>query len=177
MNPYQIIERYYEPGSPLYEVLINHSRQVADRAMLIADNLGLPNLEFVEQAALLHDLGIFKVKAPKIHCHGDLPYLCHGVVGRELIESEFPQHALVCERHVGTGITAEQIRAQNLPLPVRDMRPQSVAEQVICYADKFYSKGSGEMDLSTVRSKLAKHGGVTQFDLWQRRFEPHLSQH
>ena len=43
---------------------------------------------------------------------------------RELLEKEgLPQHALVCDRHTGVGITIEDIRAQELPIPERDMTP------------------------------------------------------
>lgn len=176
MDPLAVLQRYYTPGTPLYQVLVDHSRQVTDRALAIGRRLGA-DLEFIEEAGMLHDIGIFLVKAPGIHCHGDEPYLRHGVLGRELLEPEFPRHALVCERHVGTGLYPELIERQGLPLPPRDMRPQSLEEEILCYADKFYSKGSGgELDLQTVRDRLSKHGqqGLGQFDSWQSRFEPEL---
>ena len=52
----------------------------------------------------------------------------------------YPRHALVCERHTGAGLSLEDIIAQNLPVPHRDMLPVSMEEQVVCFADKFYSK-------------------------------------
>ena len=60
---------------------------------------------------------------------------------RTLVRSEgYPRHALVCERHTGAGLALEDIIAQNLPVPHRDMLPVSMEEQVVCFADKFYSK-------------------------------------
>ena len=52
----------------------------------------------------------------------------------------FPRHALVCERHTGAGISLQSIIDQQLPVPHRDMVPVSLEEQVICFADKFFSK-------------------------------------
>ena len=50
----------------------------------------------------------------------------------------------MAERHTGTGITAEDVRAAGLPMPepTRCMMPQTVLERLICYADKFFSKSA-----------------------------------
>ena len=71
-----------------------------------------------------------------------------------------PAHALVCERHVGMGISAEEIEASGLPLVVRDCLPTTVEEEIICLADKFYSKGNleGESTLDDIRKKAARWG-------------------
>ena len=38
----------------------------------------------------------------------------------KMLDSEgLPQHALVCERHIGVGLTMEDIRLQKLPLPFK----------------------------------------------------------
>ena len=52
----------------------------------------------------------------------------------------FPRHALVCERHTGAGLSLKDIMDQKLPVPPREMLPVSMEEQVICFADKFFSK-------------------------------------
>lgn len=122
---------------------------------------------------MLHDIGIFLTNAPRIGCHGDKPYICHGYLGRELLEKEgLPRHAMVCERHVGVGLTTADIGAGNLPVPVRDMLPVTLEEKIICFADKFYSKkrdrsGSGK-PVSQIRTELAQFGEekLRQFDEW-----------
>jgi uncharacterized protein len=43
---------------------------------------------FIQEAALLHDIGIFLTNAPKIHCFGDYPYICHGYLGAEILRKE-----------------------------------------------------------------------------------------
>ena len=97
--------------------------------------------QFVEEAAMLHDLGIFLTDAPRIHCYGTESYLCHGYLGAELLRGlGLERHARVCERHTGTGLTKEQIVANGWNLPVKDFVPETIEEQLVCFADKFYSK-------------------------------------
>ena len=66
------------------------------------------------------------------------------------------------------------IEQQNLPLPKRDLRPVSLEEQLICFADKFYSKTrlDEELTLSQVQVSLSKFGGkaVIQFQTWCELF-------
>ena len=158
----QIVDRYYEEGTELRELLLKHSRQVADEALEIAHRKGLRlDDEDIVNAAMVHDIGIFMTNAPGIHCHGPEPYLRHGVIGAALMREAGDNEALarVAERHTGAGITAEEISRGDLPLPVRDLVPETLLERLICYADKFYSK-SGDMQrksLERVRASMAKH--------------------
>ena len=143
MDPYQIIELYYSKGSELSDLLIMHSEKVRDKALAIVQKHPELNADaaFVAEAAMLHDIGIFMCDAPEIHCHGTHEYIQHGYLGSDLLMSHnLPRHALVCERHTGTGLSVADIQKQNLPLPLRDMFPVSIEEQIICYADIFYSK-------------------------------------
>lgn len=164
-EPLEIIRKYYDPGSPVYDILVGHSRKVAGRSLEIAarvPELG-PDTVFIEEAAMLHDIGIFMTDAPAIDCHGDKPYVCHGYLGRELLEREgLPRHALVCERHVGMGISVDDIDSHKLPVPRREMMPLTVEERIICFADKFFSKGHGkagrERSADDVRRSVGKYG-------------------
>ncbi len=163
MNPYALLEKYYDKESERYKILRIHSEQVCDKALEIVDKH--PELRadrtFISEAAMLHDIGIYLTNAPSIHCFGDKEYICHGYLGAEIIKREgFSRHALVCERHTGTGLSLEYILENNLPVPHRDMRPVSVEEQIICYADKFFSKTklNTEMTPEKVASKLLKYG-------------------
>lgn len=182
--PYAIIDELYEPGSELHIMLVEHSRRVAEKALAIADFLS-PSAEldrnFLEEAALLHDIGIYRTRAPKLCCYGDHPYLMHGVLGREILEARgLPRHALVCERHVGVGITADEVRRKQLPLPERDMIPLTLEEEIIAYADKFYSKDCKtvyrENTLEQILDGMRRHGpeNIEIFRGWAQRFEPGL---
>ncbi len=174
----QLLARYLE-GKPL-EIVLEHSRHVADLALEVADRLALPEetLVFIEEAALLHDVGVCQVHAPSLGLHGTHPYIMHGVLGRTILEGEgLPLHALVCERHTGVGLTLNDIVRQALPLPQRDMCPESLSEQIICFADLFYSKKPGRLaerkTVDTVRKKLLPFGEekVALFDSWLSRFD------
>jgi len=178
-NPYSIITRHYLNHPKSRETIIEHSESVAAKAVQIAENLSLSKEEtlFIREAALLHDIGIFMTNAPSIGCHGEFPYICHGYLGHDLLLKEhLPAHALVCERHTGTGLTIEDIVRQNLPLPHRPMIPVSLAEQIITYSDKFFSKDPGQLGteqaLEKVRKKLRRHGEekLRVFDQWHVRF-------
>ena len=99
----------------------------------------------------------------------------HGILGGELLRSEgFYDHARICERHTGTGLTASDIRERKLPLPMGDYCPETIEEQIICYADKFYSKSHPERVRTpeqTIKS-LRKYGeeGVEKFRHWHEIF-------
>ena len=138
-----VISQFYEKGTDLWHILIEHSEAVADLAVRIVDahpELGADR-QFVYEGAMLHDIGIIKTDAAGIHCHGDKPYICHGTLGAEMLRSlGLDRHALVCERHTGAGLSREDIVNQNLPIPHKDLLPVSIEEQIICYADKFFSK-------------------------------------
>jgi len=179
MNPVKIIEKYYNPESIAYHFLIQHSRMVTEKALRIAERVMhlKPDLHFIEEASMLHDIGIFLTDEPKIGCYGDKPYICHGYLGREILKKEgFPKHALVCERHVGVGLTVADIEDKNLPVPKRDMIPVSIEEQIICFTDKFFSKDSDfllkEKTLKMVRKGIAKYGEekLRIFDDWLMKF-------
>jgi uncharacterized protein len=90
-------------------------------------------------------------------------------------EEGYPKHARVCERHTGTGITAEMIKENNLPLPVMDYTPETIEEKMICYADKFFSKTKldKEKTVDKARQSLAKYGEETvrRFDEWHELFD------
>lgn len=163
MNVFNILEKYYIKDSNLYKLLIAHSKQVADLALSISNRNKHLNIDqnFVYEAAMLHDIGIFKTFAPSIYCTGNMPYICHGYLGREILESEgLPRHALVCEHHTGSGLTVTNIIEQNLPLPHRDMLPTTIEEKLICYADKFFSKSriTSAKSIEKVREEMARFG-------------------
>jgi uncharacterized protein len=177
MNPIAIIEKYYDLSSEAGKILINHSRSVADKALSIANTHSDMNFDkaFIEEAAMLHDIGIFYCHAPEIDCHGTEPYIRHGILGAELMRQEgFPRHALVCERHTGTGIYRKTIKEKNFPLPDRDFYPISPEEQLICFADKFFSKTNlgKEKEIDKIQASLRKYGedNVLRFNNWCKLF-------
>jgi uncharacterized protein len=163
----RIIEKYYEPGSELYNILTRHSNSVAELALKIADAHALPlDRDDIRTAAMLHDIGIVRTNAPGIHCHGTERYLKHGIIGAEMLRAEgCPEWvARIAERHTGAGLTAADVKALDLPLPAgTDLMPETLLERLICYADKFYSK-SGDMQMKSldrVRLSMSKFSPET----------------
>ena len=158
-----IIDKYYPEGTPLRDIYLRHCRSVADLALEIARNNALSlDPRQIETAAMLHDIGIFLTSAPGIGCHGDAPYVDHGPLGAALLRREgAPEWAArVAERHTGSGIPP--------------YLPETELEQLICYADKFYSK-SGSMQrkpMSQVEASMARFGpeSLARFRAFVDRF-------
>ena len=181
INYQSVIDHFYKEDDALRHILLVHSRQVAGKALQIASRHPELQLDtdFLETAAMLHDIGIVRCDAPGIQCFGTEPYICHGRIGAEMLRNLLGQEAesiaRVCERHTGAGLTEKDIVSQDLPLPHQDFLPETIAEQVICYADKFYSKSHLEREKTVEQAarSLAKFGseGVERFRKWAQMFE------
>ena len=164
MDYQAIIDKYYPADDELRRVLLLHSRQVADRCLqIVRKHKELPvDVQFLEEAAMLHDIGIYQCDAPSIHCHGTEPYIKHGPIGGDLLRQEgYPRHARVAERHTGTGLPG--------------FEPETLEEQIVCYADKFYSKSKPDhvRTVAETAQSLEKfgHEGVLKFLSWAEKFE------
>jgi len=161
----RIIEKYYAPGTLAHSIYVPHCQAVTQLALKIARShpeLGADE-KILEYGGMLHDIGIFMTDAPEIGCFGDLPYIHHGYLGREILEKEgLELIAPVCERHIGVGITMHDIIQNELPLPRREMVPVTIEEKIVCYADKFFSKSSKDLfepkPLEKVKKSIIKYG-------------------
>lgn len=163
LNTDKIIEEYYAKGSKLYNILTIHSKHVCNYALELLDKHPEYNMnrEFVTEAAMLHDVGVFLCNAPDIFCYGMHDYIEHGYLGADMMrEKGLYRHALVCERHTGVGISLKTIIEKNYPLPHRDMLPVSMEEKLICYADKFFSKINlnKRYTIAEAREKIVRFG-------------------
>ncbi len=189
MIDYKAIIDYYYDGNEngngnenakAKEILLIHSRQVAEKAVSIVDAHPEWKLDrdFVYAAAMLHDIGIIRCDAPGIHCHGTEPYIRHGVIGATLLTSlkgrdltaanpkspfkvDLEGLSRVCARHTGTGLPG--------------LEPETLEEQIICYADKFFSKTKldKEKTFDEACRSLMKFGekGVRKFEAWHKKFQ------
>ncbi|MBQ8051040.1 MAG: HDIG domain-containing protein [Bacteroidaceae bacterium] len=163
MDTESLIHKYYASQPKLEAILLRHSRQVAERCMAICERhpeLGL-NRQFLWEAAMLHDIGIIETDAPGILCRGEHPYVEHGRIGGRILREEgLPEHARVAERHTGAGLPG--------------YLPETPEEQVVCYADKFYSKSrlDDEKTPERVVRSLERfgHDGVERFLRWHALF-------
>ena len=174
-----IIDHFYPEDNELRRLLLLHSRQVAEKAVAIADGHPEWNVDrdFLYNAAMLHDIGIRECDAPSIHCHGTRPYIEHGRIGAEMLRKEFVSAGLtfdpspmgegmierlarVCERHTGTGLPGYE--------------PETLEEEIVCFADKFFSKSRPEREKTPEEAcrSLEKFGmeGVVKFKSWCKKF-------
>ena len=183
MEALAILQHFYPEDTPLRRRLLKHSEQVRDKALELAKNSVVKlDLALVADGAMLHDLGIGRCDAPKIDCHGTEPYLAHGVIGAQMLRDygteiglDLEKYARICERHTGSGLTAAEVKKQQLPLPERDYLPETPEEALVCLADKFFSK-SGDMEekpLDKIRRQMAKFGDapLARFAALCRRFK------
>lgn len=112
------------------ESVITHSITVSKNAKEIAWKIKRGgsdiDVEFVEIAALLHDIG-------RCRTHG----VTHGIEGSRILKKKFPRFARVCETHIGAGLDRKE--AASLGLPARDYLPKTLEEKVIAHADNLVS--------------------------------------
>ncbi len=176
---FAILHSYIPPDSETYAIYVPHVASVTAKALRIARRMGLSAAQqrFIEEAAMLHDIGIVNVDAPSMGCTGDLPYLAHLSEGRRILEQAgLPRHALVAERHVGVGIPRADVLAHDLPLPPRDFVPQTTEEQIISWADLFFRKLPGELwrelGIEEVRAQVSTYGPRAErvFASWRVKF-------
>lgn len=163
VNYATLIDKYYAGQDELKALLLHHSRQVVGKSLEVCDKHPewQADRQFVEEAAMLHDIGIVLCNAPGILCHGNEPYIRHGFVGAEILRKEgLPRHARVAERHTGSGLSRAQILLEGLPLPAEDFLPETIEEKIICYADKFFSKSHPERiaSIEHIRHQMAEFG-------------------
>ncbi|MFW6119911.1 MAG: HDIG domain-containing metalloprotein [Petrotogales bacterium] len=120
-NPERCIELLRENGCS--EEVINHCKAVRDIAVQIAEKANA-DVELVEAAALLHDIGRSKT-------HG----IKHGIEGAKIArELNLPECIVhIIERHLGAGIPKDE--AVKLGLPAKDYIPKTLEEKIIAHAD------------------------------------------
>ena len=132
----------FAPHRAALDLVWTHCGIVARLAAQVVQRLDAPvDARLVRAGALLHDIGVYELYDSR----GDLDhgrYVRHGVLGHELLRRVGLPEALCrfCSCHTGVGITADDVVAQRLPLPVRDYVATSLEEQVVMYADTFHSK-------------------------------------
>jgi uncharacterized protein len=167
MDYLSLIQKYFplETHAKAQRLYLIHVTLVTKKALEIAQKFSLSaeELQFLEEASMLHDIGICRVNAPDIGCTGKLPYISHIVEGGKILRDEgYPEHAQVAETHTGVGILASDIREHKLALPEKDWMPQTNCAEIIAFADNFFSKRPKEIwkekTLDEVRSEIGQYG-------------------
>ena len=165
MNPISLLEKYYEENRGGFEIVLEHSSMVAGKALAIARGLSEPGIDlgFLEEAALLHDIGVSRTSKTPLSM-----YMAHkGVMVANIPlvpEADPPKElfSLPPERIVGLTIQPEKlinIRRERLRVLGLDVEVSNYAqwERV-------------EEELSFARSVFRKAGCRT-FDVTNRAIE------
>ena len=117
--------RKYAPSEEDFKAVLAHAKAVQKAAVKMCRKVKC-DVNFVKTACLLHDIGRFQCIKP----------IWHGLVGAKiLLEEGLPRHALVAERHLGAGISKEDIREQKIDLPLKDYVPKTAEEKIVAHAD------------------------------------------
>lgn len=151
-----------------FSIVLSHVKLVERIALKIANKIkknGHPvDIELVKVGSLLHDIGRFSCP-PKTKMS-----IRHGIVGGTILrkEAKDPKNkkiksmllkcASVCDRHIGVGIMKSDIKKQGLDLPVKDLVPKTLEENIISYADNL-AEGKKEMGIDYVINRFRKEVG------------------
>ncbi|MDL4775325.1 MULTISPECIES: HD domain-containing protein [Thermomonosporaceae] len=136
------LHREHAPTREALDLVYTHCEIVCGIAEQLLARTGLDlDPDLLRAGSLLHDIGVYRLYGADGRL--DRPdYVRHGVLGHELLRDEGFPEALCrfCSRHTGMGISRDDVRRQNLPLPVADYVAESGEERLVMYADKFHSK-------------------------------------
>lgn len=187
MNPLAIIAKYHDVSAEQARVLIVHSVLVTKKALEIGKRVAARqkcDLNFIYEASMLHDIGFGfpgGVEA-RVDLEKNFPgitsaYIAHGFYGAEILRREgFKEHARVAENHIGVGLSKSEVTKNGWPMPARDYLPATTEEEIISYADLFYSKKPNglfeEESRDAVMAELQGYGEgkVETFLAWEKRF-------
>jgi uncharacterized protein len=152
------------------ENVIKHCINVSRYAKEIGEKASIDfeiDLNIVEIGGLLHDIG--RSKTNGIH---------HGIIGAKILRDKGIDEkiALICERHIGSGIDKND--ADKFGLPPRVYIPKTIEEKIVCHADNFFINGdrvSFEKIYDRFLNELGNdHSSIERLLLLQRDLEKYL---
>ena len=111
-----LIRKYYLKYPSTHQLLLEHCRMVTRKALSIARFLAKStalDLNFIAEAAMLHDIGMLFTYAPDLYCFGDLPYLAHGI--KELIIAVLERGVVVLQELALLFLQVFHLPHQELP--------------------------------------------------------------
>lgn len=139
------IEKLHKKHAPTLDVfneIWEHCKIVRDIALDLQSKKNLKlNTDLLVAGALLHDIGVYRLYNADNELD-EANYIQHGTKGYELLKDEGVTEELARfgSHHTGVGLTADEIRQNDLPLPHEDFLADTEEERLVMYADKFHSK-------------------------------------
>lgn len=128
----------------------------------------------LKAACLLHDIGSYIFLATKERNRSVYPQ--HAIFGAAILREEGVDE-FICETiktHVLLGLSEEEIKEYNMAMPYKSFEPKSLEGRLLCYADRFSSKGAGvvlnsyETFLANLKKDLPKQ--AQKFEAWAVEF-------
>ncbi len=138
--------------------IIEHCLAVKEFALSMVSILNIDvDMDLVREGALFHDIGRCKTQG-----------INHAVEGAKLARNLGLRDSVIgiIERHIGSGITAEE--AESFGLPKKDYLPVTVEEKIVSYADNLVD-GTRARTFEKAMTKFKKTLGVD--DPAVRRFK------
>ncbi|GAA0348327.1 HDIG domain-containing protein [Actinoallomurus spadix] len=166
----------HAPTEAAFELVYTHCEIVCGIAEQLLSG-GAPGVDadLVRAGALLHDIGVYRLYDDTGRMD-EAGYIRHGILGHELLRDEGLSAVLrrFCSCHTGVGITRDDVRRQELPLPVADYVAESREEELVMYADKFHTKSDPPAFLSAASyaARLRRFGEdkVARFEELRERY-------
>ncbi|MBU0614503.1 MAG: HDIG domain-containing protein [Nanoarchaeota archaeon] len=141
----------YSKTTQDFEKVLKHSKAVQSLALEICEDIPDVDEDYIRIGSLLHDIGRFE-------CYPDNPDK-HGIVGAKILRREgLDEFATIAERHLGAGISKEEIIEQGLDLPLKDYIPITKEEKIITHADNLI-KGDKRITLKQAVDRFEKELG------------------
>lgn len=160
IKDYINILKKYSNSRKDFDIVLNHSLIVFAKSLEIISKKKLfdkIDIDLIASGSILHDIGAFEFM--KNFDRKQINYLKHGIIGAEILKNEgLTKQALICEKHIGAGLSKKYIIENNLPLPKKDFLPITLEQKIICYADKFHSKSGKKDDLTSIKKEMNKFG-------------------
>lgn len=152
----EYLHRRLASDEDIFERVFTHCAIVWNIAQQLIRTKDLQlDARLVKAGALLHDVGVYRLVS-------DDMYIRHGLLGAKVLKDEGYPPALCrfAACHTGVGLTAEDIRVEELPLPPHDFVAKTAEERLIMYADKFHSKTSPPQfnNPPVIKKDLARFG-------------------
>jgi uncharacterized protein len=147
----ELLKRYSD-SEEHFEKVLRHVKAVQKVAVRIASKVEDIDMYKIKIGSLLHDIGRFSCPPGKDRCK-------HGLVGADILRKEgLDEIALIAEKHIGVGISKEDITEQDLPLPSKDFIPKTREEKIIAHADNLIF-GDREGSFDEVEERFRKELG------------------
>ena len=169
------LHKKYAWDNKIMQEVVLHCKITAEIALWCVKEKNLQvDKARLQSACLLHDIGSYVFLASKEKRRDTYPQ--HAIFGSAILREEGVD-SQICEMvktHVLLGLTKEEINQLNIALPYKNFEPQTIEARLLCYADRFSSKGTGlvinKFDTFLEKLKIDLPLQAKKFNNWSLEF-------